>query len=222
MDVYIKDLERMDNQAAQIGTSLLHLLDLKQKHANAFEARFARDQAAGTARQGQTIMVFTIVTIVFLPMSFMAAFFAINIREFPGDRNSGLSLSFVSSYIFGVGLAISVPMIAIAFSFDHIGKLLRKIRRNVMTTSVKESMAAEPQSQLHGVYGGFEKTTTMAPSFKISMETTHSQYLSPVGAYTQEPPLSPARSRKAGARVSYSMDVERGRAVSPFAGDRVL
>jgi hypothetical protein len=39
---------------------LTHLLDLKQKHANAFEARFARDQAALTAHQGQTILVFTI------------------------------------------------------------------------------------------------------------------------------------------------------------------
>ena len=53
----LKDIKRMDNQAERIYTSIRDLLDLKQKHANAFEARFARDQAAGTVRQGRTIMV---------------------------------------------------------------------------------------------------------------------------------------------------------------------
>jgi Mg2+ and Co2+ transporter CorA len=36
-------------------------------------------------------MVFTIVTIVFLPMSFIAAVFAINIQEFPKE-NGQMSL----------------------------------------------------------------------------------------------------------------------------------
>lgn len=88
IDVHLKDLERMDRQAEGIYTSLTHLLDLKQKHANAFEARFARDQAAFTGRQGQTIMVFTIVTIVFLPMSFIAAFFAIPVKEFAHENGA--------------------------------------------------------------------------------------------------------------------------------------
>lgn len=56
----LKDLSRMDSQAGRIYESIRDLLDLKQKHANAFEARYAREQATGTQRQGQTIMVFTI------------------------------------------------------------------------------------------------------------------------------------------------------------------
>lgn len=56
----LKDLARMDSQAGRIYESIRDLLDLKQKHANAFEARYAREQATGTQRQGQTIMVFTI------------------------------------------------------------------------------------------------------------------------------------------------------------------
>jgi hypothetical protein len=66
---------------------LTHLLDLKQKHANAFEARFARDQANLTSRQGQTIMVFTIVTIAFLPISFIAQY----LQLLPYDQNQALS-----------------------------------------------------------------------------------------------------------------------------------
>jgi hypothetical protein len=53
----MKDIDRMDKQAERIYMSIRDLLDLKQKHANAFEARFARDQAAGTVSQGRTIMV---------------------------------------------------------------------------------------------------------------------------------------------------------------------
>ena len=83
IDAHVANLDRMDNHAYLIYNSLTHLLDLKQKHSNAFEARFARAQAVLQAHQGQTIMVFTIVTIVFLPMSFIASVFAINIAEFP-------------------------------------------------------------------------------------------------------------------------------------------
>jgi hypothetical protein len=132
IDTHIKDLERMDKQAKRIYESITDLLDLKQKHANAFEARFARDQAAGTARQSQTIMVFTIVTIIFLPLSFIAAMFTINIREFPhepGSDNPSLPLSYVSKYMFGIGFAISIPFIAIALSFDAIGDFFREVKR---------------------------------------------------------------------------------------------
>jgi hypothetical protein len=69
-------------------------------------------------------MVFTLVTIVFLPMSFMAAFFAINIIEFPHDSpngGSGLHLRYVAKYMFGIGLGISIPLIAIAFFMSDTG-----------------------------------------------------------------------------------------------------
>lgn len=116
LEVHRKDVDRMDRQAESIYMSLTHLLDLKQKHSNALEARFARDQAVIAARQGQTIMVFTIVTIIFLPMSFIAAFFAINFADW-GD---GLTIKYVSKYLFGIGLGISIPLIAMAFTVADI------------------------------------------------------------------------------------------------------
>ncbi|TVY37959.1 Ankyrin [Lachnellula occidentalis] len=129
--MHIKDIDRMDKQAQRINEGIIDMLDLKQKHANAFEARFARDQATSTARQSQTIMVFTIVTIVFLPMSFIAAFFTINIKEFPVDGSNNLPLAYVSKYMFGIGLSISIPMIFIAFYLDDIGGLLKTSRRRL-------------------------------------------------------------------------------------------
>ena len=118
----VKDIDRMDKQAERIYGSIRDLLDLKQKHANAFEARFARDQAAGTVRQGRTIMVFTIVTVIFLPLSFIAAFFAINVESFPHNEqgNPELPLAYVSEYTFGIGLAISIPLILLALTLDEL------------------------------------------------------------------------------------------------------
>lgn len=147
IDIHLKDIDRMDKQAERIYKSITDLLDLKQKHANAFEARFARDQAAGTARQSQTIMVFTIVTIVFLPLSFIAAVFTIPIREFPreaGENQASLPLPYVSKFMFGVGFAISIPLIAIALSLDAIGDFFREVKRRFVERGVKKSMVAMP------------------------------------------------------------------------------
>ncbi|KAI1778867.1 hypothetical protein F4818DRAFT_437668 [Hypoxylon cercidicola] len=119
-----KDIWRMDQQAQSLYQNLTDLLDLKQKHSNALEARFAGDQAVIAAKQGQTIMVFTIVTIVFLPMSFIAAFFAINLEEWGGGR---LTIPYVSKYMFGIGLGISIPLIAMAFAVTDLSDAAREL-----------------------------------------------------------------------------------------------
>jgi ankyrin repeat protein/Mg2+ and Co2+ transporter CorA len=120
IDMHLKDIDRMDKQAERIYHSITDLLDLKQKHANAFEARFARDQAAGTTRQSKTIMVFTVVTIVFLPLSFISSIFTINMKEF-----DNLNLGYVAKYTFGIGFAISIPLVWVALTVDDIGGFFR-------------------------------------------------------------------------------------------------
>ncbi|KAJ0423010.1 hypothetical protein BJY00DRAFT_310609 [Aspergillus carlsbadensis] len=117
VDLHLQDLGRLDRQAAYVYDSASRLLDLKQKHANPFEARLAREQAAGAARTGKSVMIFTIVTIIFLPISFITSFFTIEIAEFPREEGSNaLQLSFVMKYIFGVGFAVSIPLILVAFA----------------------------------------------------------------------------------------------------------
>lgn len=140
IEMHIKDIDRMDKQAERIYSSITDMLDLKQKHANAFEARFARDQAAGTARQSQTIMVFTIVTIVFLPLSFIASIFTINIAEFPKENGTdSLPFEYVSKYIFGIGFAISIPLIVIALLLDDFGGLLREVKRRIALRKARKT-----------------------------------------------------------------------------------
>lgn len=90
-----------------------HLLDLKQKNANLSEAVQARKQAEQSAQQGRTILVFTIVTIVFvswelpsnisnaytqqLPLSFLSSFYSLKIESFPRQGNDSL---FPDTWIF--------------------------------------------------------------------------------------------------------------------------
>jgi ankyrin repeat protein/Mg2+ and Co2+ transporter CorA len=173
IDVHLKDIERMDKQAERIYKSITDLLDLKQKHANAFEARFARDQAAGTARQSQTVMVFTIVTIVFLPLSFIAAFFTINIREFPrqpGASEPSLPLAYVSKYMFGIGFAISIPLVAIALSLDAIDDFFREVKRRYSNLGQRKTLSptAHTNQELDTVIAD---TTTLTNVFSTGRST---------------------------------------------------
>jgi hypothetical protein len=63
-------------------------------------------------------------------MSFIAAFFAINIEEFTRSSPSAqtLPLAYVAKYMFGIGLGISVPLIVIALTVDDVGYFSRKAK----------------------------------------------------------------------------------------------
>ncbi len=60
------------------------LLSLKQQQAGVVQAWESVRQAEVTVLQGRAIMVFTIITIIFLPLSFMSSIFGMNNVEF-GD-----------------------------------------------------------------------------------------------------------------------------------------
>jgi hypothetical protein len=132
----LEDIERMEYQAERLYGRIRDILDLKQKHAIVVEARASRAQAEATHRQaaaaaqhGQTILVFTIVTVIFLPLSFLAAFFAININEFPHQNgNQQMPLAYASKWIFGLGLLIAAICIALAMWPGYIRPLMRKSR----------------------------------------------------------------------------------------------
>ncbi|KAL4746996.1 hypothetical protein BDW72DRAFT_24528 [Aspergillus terricola var. indicus] len=122
LEQYMTDVKKMDQHAVDTYKALNHLLDLKQKHANVQEARSSRRQADDTAKQGDTLLVFTLVTIIFLPLSFMAAFFAIDIVEFP-KQPDGLHLDFVSSIMFSVSAAIVLPLVIMAFNVNKVSAI---------------------------------------------------------------------------------------------------
>ena len=124
----LKDIKRMQEHANQNYIAIKDLLDLKQKYANAM-------QAADVARQSQTILVFTIVTVVFLPLSFLAAFFALGIDSFPHSHKSGnvdMPLHYALKYVVGVGLGIGLPCVFVALMLRKIRWFYKDCRKRVV------------------------------------------------------------------------------------------
>ncbi|OJK04407.1 hypothetical protein ASPACDRAFT_20712 [Aspergillus aculeatus ATCC 16872] len=190
IDMHLKDIDRMDKQAERIYSSITDLLDLKQKHANAFEARFARDQAAGTTRQGKIMMVFTIVTIVFLPLSFITSIFTINLAEFGGASGTGggggstgqLHLSYVAKYTFGIGFAISIPLIILALLLDDIGDACQEgIRRSRRWMALQRGRKrTHEQDGIRTTGYEFEKIVSGHRSIRKSLDTDFAGSLLPI------------------------------------------
>ncbi|KAI0393770.1 hypothetical protein F5Y17DRAFT_287681 [Xylariaceae sp. FL0594] len=206
LDVRQKDISRMDNQALSLYHNLTDLLDLKQKHSNALEARFAGDQAAIAAKQGQTVMVFTIVTIVFLPLSFIASFFAINLREW--SETTPLTIGYVSRYLFGIGLAISVPLVAVAFTVQGITSWFMSVLAQVKGVVGRRAVPAGSKKGNDADTPGVEPA--VAPSQGDMRKPSYSSWR---GDYHQRPRSRPPgdwdytngylSSRAAGMRPSY-------------------
>ncbi|EPE36603.1 Ankyrin repeat-containing protein [Glarea lozoyensis ATCC 20868] len=157
LESHLHRINKMEKLVEKTYQDLNHLLDLKQKQANVSEALYARqqavestkqakrsldianqgiklqrlaqEQAVETARQGKTVQLFTIVTIIFLPLSFMAAFFTINIDIFPLDENGKLSLGYVLKYMLSVAGAASIPFIFLALNQDRVTRWLKQSRK---------------------------------------------------------------------------------------------
>lgn len=119
----IERIRKMQMDATTTYDALNHLLDLKQKHANISEAIQARKQAEQATKQGRIILVFTIVTVIFLPMSFLTSLFALNVESFP--RSAG-SLSYPPKWIFprifGTSAALAFPLIFMAIYINNFLK----------------------------------------------------------------------------------------------------
>lgn len=90
-------LSRLDHDAHRVEDQIIRLLDLKQKQASL-------DEVAASSTQTQYLFTFTIVTVVFAPLSLTAAIFAVQVKQFPHD---GDAVSFDSGQVAG-GLAASL------------------------------------------------------------------------------------------------------------------
>lgn len=115
-------------------------------------------------------MVFTIVTVIFLPLSFIAAFFAIDITAFPHDAHGNLDmpLTYVSKYVFGVGLSIALLCVFIAISVGRLTRLAKKLAKNFRSDAI--SPEDRRRSQALGVVG---KTKKSAGGDNILLSQTH-------------------------------------------------
>ncbi|KAF5652742.1 ankyrin repeat [Fusarium sp. NRRL 25303] len=109
-----KDIEEMENVAKRTQESVDTILNLA-------ETEIANDQARQATKQGRTMMVFTVITIVFLPLSFLSSLFALS--DVPFAQTPG----WVHVVIFLVSFAIAVPVASFAIFSDAVAKQWNKI-----------------------------------------------------------------------------------------------
>ncbi|KAK8137001.1 hypothetical protein PG984_004941 [Apiospora sp. TS-2023a] len=84
----IEELEELRRSAQSTSDSIKDLLALKQQQASVVQAWQATQQTEETVAQGRSIMMFTVVTIVFAPLSFMTSVFGMNAYEFSPSQNN--------------------------------------------------------------------------------------------------------------------------------------
>ncbi|KAI1410487.1 hypothetical protein F5Y13DRAFT_202282 [Hypoxylon sp. FL1857] len=94
----IKDLLRYAEETEKDTASILNL------RMN----QLGLHEAAESRRQGQTLMAFTIVTSIFLPLSFLSSLFALNVATFP---HSGDNLLYQPGWIFGILFGTTVGFV---------------------------------------------------------------------------------------------------------------
>jgi hypothetical protein len=133
----IRDFDKMDKQMKGILDDLKHLLDLQQKQATVWEAESSREVARATGRQGNVMVIFTMVTIIFLPLSFCASFFALNIAEFPADERGETNwpLRRLCAYLFGISFAVIIPFIALAFATEWLVAAFHRVESHWLLPS---------------------------------------------------------------------------------------
>ncbi|KAJ8112007.1 hypothetical protein ONZ43_g5490 [Nemania bipapillata] len=138
---HIKELEKLRQSAKKTAEDVLHLLEMKQQQASVFQAWQAMKQSDETIKQGQSIMTFTLVTIVFLPLSFLSSVFGMNNKEF-GSGSWNISRQII--YIFSISAGVVFFSLLLAFS--------SWIRAFIWSFYVRTSTAGAVRSGVYDIY----------------------------------------------------------------------
>ncbi|KAI0974702.1 hypothetical protein F4678DRAFT_420543 [Xylaria arbuscula] len=113
----LKEVKRLSLLAGKAEAAIEQLLDLKQKQADLILTNAIYNINYATDKQGKTILTFTVVTVIFLPLSFMASFLALQVAQFPWDGDK-LQLNWVVKIILSVSLPLSAVLLIIAFNLN--------------------------------------------------------------------------------------------------------
>lgn len=109
-----EELVSMEKLQNKTRSQLRELLDMKQQQSNIIEAKAAIRRADESVLQGRSIVVFTVVTIFFLPLSFFASVFGMNAPEISEDGIMPLRKQL--TLMFGISAAVIFVSLSLAFS----------------------------------------------------------------------------------------------------------
>ncbi|RSL46448.1 hypothetical protein CEP54_013846 [Fusarium duplospermum] len=136
----VNDLKEMDNSAERIqsainttlsllqseNANLQATLSLRQSKLSNHLAELTREQGEEAERQGKVLMVFTIVTILFLPLSFLSSLFALDVASFQQAPGWAFAV------IFAVSFAFSAVTALVAQRWDKISPHMRELRKFIL------------------------------------------------------------------------------------------
>ncbi|RWA08170.1 hypothetical protein EKO27_g6936 [Xylaria grammica] len=106
-DKYKRRIRKLEEDAERVQQNISTMLDLKQKHA-------AMREAHSAAVLGATVFGFTVITVIYAPLAFVAALFALPIDKFnEGKDMNGTDGVYSSSYIGKWSVATEFASIAI-------------------------------------------------------------------------------------------------------------
>ncbi|KAI0896458.1 hypothetical protein F4806DRAFT_464636 [Annulohypoxylon nitens] len=124
----IDDIEAMDRAADRIHSAVDTILALEQNEtANKLatiannQAGIANDQTVESVKQGRTLMTFTIITTIFLPLSFLSSMFALDYEA--SHKTPGK----VYGIIVGVAVGVFLLIVIFGLKFHQSTKLGRDI-----------------------------------------------------------------------------------------------
>lgn len=109
------ELAGLEDLQAKTREQLRELLDIKQQQAGIVEAKAAISRADEAVMQGRSIVVFTVFSVVFLPLSFFASIFGMNAQEFVGG-DAPMNLREQFKYMFSLSSVLTLVSLAFAFS----------------------------------------------------------------------------------------------------------
>jgi len=101
------------------------------------------------------LLILNVVSIIFLPLTFMAQFYSMGVDTFPHNKNGNVDmpLSYATSRVFGLGLTIAASVVGLAFTLNFFmmettwkraANVLRRKdcgRRNIDAAERKEVLA---------------------------------------------------------------------------------
>jgi len=129
-----------------------NLLDMKQKEASVVEASCARVSSHMATKQGYAMMTFTVVTVLFLPLSFFTSLFGMNVRDWSGQAsNEGLRKVLI--LMGSVSAAVIVLALLAAFFPLWISAKIHALRKKLGSSKTtrllrrKQSNRAAPKAE---------------------------------------------------------------------------
>lgn len=106
-------------------------LETVQRQAQIDEVRLSRQQADLASAQNRSVMIFTVFTVIFLPLSFFTSLFGMNTREWGGGHN--IRLRTIGSIALPTSALLVVCAFLVAWS-TSVRKAFKSLSKRVRRT----------------------------------------------------------------------------------------